>query len=1699
IGVPGQLYIAGDGVARGYFNNEELTRQKFIKNSFSANTNSLMYGTGDLVRHLADGNIEFIGRVDDQVKIRGYRIELGEIETALQLCELVSQAVALAREDKQGNKRLIAYIVPDGWFDREAITSHLKERLPEYMIPALIVELDSLPLTANGKIDKKALPDPDVSEMISNDYAPPRNDAEKILVEIWRELLDIERVGIHDNFFELGGDSIITIQVVSRARREGIELQIGDVFTYQTIARLSSLLEQRSSTSTTSSGEQFLLSGESGLLPIQQWYFEKESAEISHFNQCILLGIDKSVTEAVLKRAFEELSSHHDALRFKYYKKDGVWHQVYDYELKGVTVEDLQSVPGNVLSSTVTATSDRYQRSLDIEKGDIMRVVLMQTPASETTNRLLIAIHHLAVDGVSWRIMLEDLELLITGILAAGKTDLGNKTSSFRQWYDALETYGQSQRLLAQTAYWERTVKNHTNLPVDTPYNGDVKVKATHHHTMRLGIAETKQLIHDVPRVYHTEINDLLIATLAFTLSEWSSEKKVTIGMEGHGRESIDNATDTSRTVGWFTTHYPVSIEMPSNTSLDHVIKSVKEQLRQVPDKGLGYGVLRYINKHQELRYAKNPDIQFNYLGQADNVLSAGKWLSVANELAGADRSEEYTISNKISVNGMVQAGELILNWTYSGKDYEEETIHKLVAKYLSNLQAIISHCISQQKTGVVFTPSDYGLGSEVSYIELDRFVNESWQGKPRKESIESLYRLSGLQQGMLFHGLYDDGGAGYINHFWCDLIDPDLNNLNKSWNYILKRHSILRSGFYHDSLSIPVQTVYREAKLPIRIVDYRGMREDEQSKAVKSYEEADRAMGFDFKTAPLMRISLLRLDEQRYRMLWSSHHILFDGWSRVILMEDFLKIYELLVSGKTVPAIQEDIYEDYIRFIERIEKERERKYWTNYLKEVDQSTLLPFIGTTAERNKGFGAYKSLHLNISAELSSEIEKYGQLHRITMNTIMQGIWAFLLHRYTGNDHVVFGVIVSGRPDDLTAVEHRVGMYINTLPLHARFNGDLPLNSWLQNLQEEQVASREYQYTSLHEIQGWSAVNGDLFDSLFVFENYPISKVFGSGQWTLQVENVQVVEQTNFPMNVVVTSGETINIEFIYNTALLQEAHLHVISNHFENVLTQLVKNREVALADIQLLTKAEEERLVNDLNNTSVSYDHTKTIVDLFEEQVEKTPGSIAVRFDGQQLTYKQLNERSNRLANYLRTKGVKEETLVPICLDRSLEMIVAILGILKAGAAYVPIDPEYPEERIAYMVADINSTIAITSNASSSRLQFAKGLELIPLDSAWDSISKYPAGNLKTNLAPENLAYVIYTSGSTGKPKGVMNEHRGLVNRLYWAQEYYGLTTNDTVLQKTTFCFDVSVWELVWPLLVGSRLVFAEPEGHKDPAYLKSVIAAENITMVHFVPSMLGMFLSDVKKGECQGLKKVLCSGEALKQSQVEQFIKKLPHAELHNLYGPTEAAIDVTYWSLPGHQAKVEMVPIGKPVANTSIYILDKKGSLVPMGCVGEINIAGIQVARGYLNRPGLTAEKFVKDPFSKTPGARMYRTGDLGRWLPDGNIEYLGRIDEQVKIRGFRIELGEIEASMTAEEGVKNARVIVTENNPEIGKQLNAYLEIDRERLPLLGNYLQLLRGKKIRKTDLNILPNGLPVLGANNNEVKFLYDEIFKDLSY
>ena len=1106
-------------------------------------------------------------------------------------------------------------------------------------------------------------------------------------------------------------------------------------------------------------------------------------------------------------------------------------------------------------------------------------------------------------------------------------------------------------------------------------------------------------------------------------------QTQVVIGLEGHGREAVSQGEiDSSRTVGWFTSLYPV--ELPCNTHADKQIKGVKEGLRGIPDKGLGYGVLKYIDKVKELQ-GKDPwDILFNYLGQLDTAVSSGRWLSAAGEAGGKGISDEQAAMSKLSVNSYITGGELVVDWGYSSRHYDQDTIVKLAEDYINHLTKLIAHCIAQGKTGAVPTPSDYGLGAEISYQELDSFLVESSITSGDKGGIESISRLSGLQQGMLFHGLYDNYGS-YIEQFGCDLIGVKIEALLGSWSAVIKRHSILRSAFYYDSFSLPVQCVYREVSLPVEELDYRGMDEQAQAAALKEYEAADRAKGFDFKSAPLMRLSLIRLTEDRYRMQWTWHHLLFDGWSLPVMMEEFLGTYEMLLSGQALPVRSEDRYEDYIRYLERRDKVAEEQYWQAYLEGISHGTLLPFIRTTTERTKGGGKYELLSIAIEGEKAAVIQTYAQSQRLTVNTLMQGVWALLLHKYTGEQEVLFGAVVSGRPAELAGVEQRVGMYINTLPFKAVIDEGKQTSEWLQELQAEQVSSLQYQYTALQDVQGWTEIKEDLFDSLLVFENYPVSKLIASTTWSLQVEHIAINDQNNYPLTVSIENSDRLNVTFMYNTDLLEEAYVRAMRDHFEQVLLQISEGSAATLKDISVLTAAQEDTLLKKFNDTEADYPKDKTIVDLFEEQAEKSPEDIAVVFEEKQISYRELNERSNQLANYLKKRGVKTETLVPICVERGFEMVVGILGILKAGGAYVPIDQEYPEDRISYMLEDTGASIILSSSAASGKLPDSSSAFIVELDGDWEQIAKEEDGNLQTNIHPEQLAYVIYTSGSTGKPKGVMIEHRGVVNLFYGQIKPLDLHPGIAVFQFASFSFDASCHEIFCTLLIGGQLIMADKTIQLDVSALVTVLDRHKVELITLPPSY-----HSVIQDELTNVKTIISAGESLTANQATSLLKK--GIKLINAYGPTENTVSSILSESP--LLSDESITIGKPNANVQIYILDTHLRLNPIGVPGELYISGLQLARGYLNQPALTAHSFVPNPFDA--GTRIYRTGDVGRWLPDGNIEYLGRIqDDQVKIRGYRIELGEIEHAINKHPDIWQARVLA--KTTKNGKELVAYYE--------------------------------------------------------
>ena len=1639
VGVNGELYLGGDCLARGYLNSPELTKESFIKNPFSKDIDSTLYKTGDICRWLDDGNIEYKGRIDDQVKIRGFRIELGEIESVIQESGAVKQSVVVASETSSGGKRLIGYIVPEGKFDKERIIAYLGRKLPEYMIPAIFVDMVSLPLNKNGKVDRKALPDPDLSELLTNEHEEPRNEIEISIAGIWKELLNLDKVGINDNFFELGGDSIITIQVVSRARRAGIEMKPADIFIYQTIRKLSSAIETRSKDIYT--GEQGLLSGIAGLLPVQQAYFERAGENKSHFNQSILLSIDKSITQEMLGKAVEQLTSYHDALRFEYRKNENEWIQRYGTANGILLTADLRNSRADKkeLEDLIKEHAENYQKSLDIEKGELARFVLVLTPEEELNNRIFIIIHHLAVDGVSWRILLGDLEMILENYRNGIEPELGEKGSSYRQWYQALAEFGKSKRLQSQENYWKQIQDSYKQIKVDKEYSAELIAKDIELKTVELDQTKTRHLLKDVPGIYHTDINDILLCALAMTLCSRENSGQIVIGMEGHGREEISDRIDISRTVGWFTSIYPVLLNADSEKNISDHIKSVKEQIRRIPGKGLGYGVLKYINKNGNFEDSITPEILYNYLGQLDNVTGESNIFSGTPAAAGTDISPEQKVREKLTINAIIKDDKLVLNWNYSTKHFEFDTINKLTSDYSENLNTIITHCLGVKNSDLIFTPSDFGLGSEISYEELDGFLDEKYGDTTRRNNIESIYRLSGLQEGMLFHALYDTDGGAYIEQLSCDLKDPDIELIRKSWNQLIVNHSSLRSGFYNDVFRIPVQVVYRDVEMPVILKDLSGMGSEEQRLTIEGISEKNRLNGFSLSSVPLMNIVLLKLDESNYKMIWTSHHLLFDGWSLAILMEEFLKTYEDLTGSDENIKTDSDNYLDYIRFLERKDKDEQLIYWKDYMQGIEQSTLLPFSGITTQRTKGVGDYDTFNLILNEETKDRAESYAQKNRLTLNTLLQGVWSYLLHRYTGNEDVAFGVIVSGRPDELPGIEKKVGLYINTLPLHSRLlqKDKAETINWLQEIQSKQVESAKYQYTPLQEIQNQTGISGDLFDSIIVFENYPLNELIRSKNWKLKVDNVMMKEQSNYPLSLLINNSDQININFIYNENVFNREYINEISKHFENVLQQIISNEKKSINDIYILSESDEKKLLSEFNDTEAEYPVDKSAVELFEEQVLKTPESIAVVYENESITYKELDDRASKLANHLIGKGINPGDKIGLLSYRCIEMMTGIFGILKAGCSYVPFNTDYPAERIQFITEDcgIKNIVYTDKNLlEKSGLKEFSFYDFINIEDSESASDKTPG--IKAKI--DSCIYVMFTSGTTGRPKGIAVSHRNVI-KLVYDTGGIAIREGDRVLQWSNYSFDGSTYDIYGSLLTGASLHLIKDEWASDGDELARVMTEQKISVV-FMTTALFNTIVDINAEAFRSLRKILFGGEMVSLSHVNRALDVVGDNVIMHVYGPTETTTYATSYTV-NEKRNEGTVPIGKPLSNTQLYVLDTSGKLVPVGVGGELHIGGDGVSMGYISNEELTKEKFIPNPFSNDPDSKIYKTGDLCRWTAEGNIEYLGRIDDQVKIRGYRIELSEIESVLFEIESVSNAVILAKEDKAGT-KKLVAYV---------------------------------------------------------
>lgn len=891
----------------------------------------------------------------------------------------------------------------------------------------------------------------------------------------------------------------------------------------------------------------------------------------------------------------------------------------------------------------------------------------------------------------------------------------------------------------------------------------------------------------------------------------------------------------------------------------------------------------------------------------------------------------------------------------------------------------------------------------------------------------------------MLFHSLLEPGEAGvfFQQLSWTHRGALDATLCQQAWQRVVDRHGALRAFFVWDNRKEPVQVVCRRAKLPWRNLDWTDKTEEEADEAMRELLAADISEGFDLKRAPLMRCCLIRHSSERHQFVWSFHHALLDGWCLSVIVEEVRRIYDELAGGPPADLPQPAPYRSYLQWLRGKDLSKARQFWTGQL----ASDRLPTPVTRRDDETPFsgGAYAEMDGRLTESESAALAQQIRRQRLTLNAVLRLLWGIVVGRFSGNQTVVFGATVAGRSSEIEGVERIVGPLLNTVPVRVGVAGGTTLAERARQLLADQMEAEPFGWTPLADLQKWLELEGGtaLFDTNLVVENYPINRSLREADHPLTVHDFQARERTNFPLTALVMPGPPLWVRLSYNRALLPDETCRRMMEYFQLLLRAAAQDLNQRIDDLPSLT-AGEARALAEWNATRVAYPLDQCLHERISEQADRHPNRAILFFEEETLSYRELETRANRLARHLREQGVEREDLVGVFQERSFDLVVSLLAILKAGAAYVPLDPEYPRQRIEFMIEDAGLRATITTERLRANLP-AGSARVIEVDRIRRELESLPDTPLPITVAPENAAYMIYTSGSTGRPKGAVNSHRAICNRLLWMQDALPIDDRDRVLQKTPFSFDVSVWEFFWPLLTGSPMVLAKPGGHQDPIYLAELIARQKVTTLHFVPSMLRLFLEAPNLHRCASLRQVVCSGEALPADTVARF-REVMTARLHNLYGPTEAAVDVTWWPAPEAGNGTGVIPIGKPIANIEMRVLDGELRQAPIGVAGELYISGTGLARGYHGRPGLTAERFLPNPLAATPGGRMYRTGDSARYLPEGNIEYLGRLDDQIKIRGFRVELGEIRAVINQHPDVRDS-VVTTHGDRSESLRLAAY----------------------------------------------------------
>ena len=1605
-GQVGELFVGGAGVARGYCNAPALTASRFVPDSSGSESSGRLYRTGD-VGYLDDGgNLVFVGRADRQLKIRGHRVEPEEVEHVLRQHPAVAGAVVVAHKDREV-EGLVAFVSPASrdTIDPRSVTEFVADRLPRHLVPYRIEQVSEFPLTPGGKVD--------LSRLVEYRQAPPARgcdratEAERDVAQVWSDVLGIADPPLDSTFFSLGGDSILAIQAAIRLRSRGYQLVARQLFDAQTIRQLAATV---AAVDLTTAEPEIAGGGAAVLTPIQQWFFEQGFADWRYWNHALRLTVPVGATFEMVEQAVHQLIASHEIFQWRFkHAGEGVTVEWHPPRLDVVTRVDLAN-EGDT-SAALRAVVERQHSRIDPAAGELIDVTLIER-RSEPPLFSIVA-HHLAVDLVSWQILRSEFDTLLQAALA-GRRGLIAKETPFSLCTAALARAAAEKA--SESGFWLTLTGPQDPLPCQVSSEPPLEESSC---LLAVAVPRdvTDRFKRKCARMLHAPLAD---ATLGFVLLGLRDELNVNtmhVDLEHAGRPQLAGVGPIDSTVGWLTAVYPARFAIGGARDVIDAVCRVRQGLAAIPDKGIGYGLLRYLSPDPDLRtrMAAIPasHIRYNHLGNVSLADFAGP----AGEIGrGKGNHRPYLLE----FDSWVASGAMTIRVSFSNQQFDRGAIERLLARIVQ---------------------------------EIDRFVAESDASPARAQlvtlqslDVEDRYALSPLQRGILFDLERDLGASTYFVQLSA-MIEGELDvaAFGAAWQQVVDDEPVLRTSFKRSETGEPFQRVHAAAELPFVVQDWSARPGDVLAHDMERYLLEDRRRGFDVAIAPLMRVHLVRLDATRFWLVWSHHHTILDGWSLAPLLRNVLEAYGRITSNRAALGPSSGRYRDYIDWLSRADPVAAERFWRRRLADLEPLPPLTMMRTVAAPElTSEDPYARAETVLPAEAVARLRAFVRDRNLTLNTLFQAAWSLVLSRLARTDDVVFGAVVSGRPADLTGVEHLLGLFINTIPVRVRLGGDLPVLEWLRAIEIAQREAEPFQYCSLADLHAWAGLTppARMFDSVLVFENYPGPESVWRELGGCEISDVRSYERTTYAITIGIHLTDGIRLTLTYARHRFDEASCRQLLDDLAFAVTALASNAHRPLPEVTLRPPEESSALVDVPDVCDIS--------EAIAAHAAQRPEATALRWDGRTLSFRELSRQAGAISRGLANGGLRAGGRV-LMVDQPGPLEVAVVvAVLQSSAAFTIVRPDAPPSHLVEVFEQYAPSIVVVSDAVAEAGPLTTFLRQRMANTtmlSWSSIARFveeldgggtsASGNgalAAPSDADDWLAYVAYTSGTTGRPKGIAQHRRAVAAFVSWFIRAFDIGPGKRVAQWAPLSYDAGDIEVLATLAAGATLCLLDRDEKYVPSRLTAALAHHRVTHLQTTPSMMTQVVA-----QCAGrpsdayrldtLEHILLAGEAVSPALVCDLRAVIgAKATVVNLYGPAETILATYHRVGDAVQVTDRTVPIGTAIPRRRVTIVDHHLRPVPPGVVGEIAIESPDIPTGYLSHGGGYDSAFG----SAIGGTRVYRTGDLGRDLGSGVFEFAGRADTQIKLRGMRLDVEGVEAVLRRHPAVADALVAAVEHAP-------------------------------------------------------------------